>query len=94
MSGGTMKTKLPDLELLDADFICFGTQPVFGVLWIPGRQTKKIPYLYFKTLVMGMALCTSYFTGTWFKFWSKDWSQQHSFFSWFSSVPPMKMLGH
>ena len=89
MSGGTTKTKLPDLELLDADFICSGTQPVFGVLWIPGRQTKY-PIPVFQSTGHGDGTLYFLFHRYLVQILVQRLVTTTQIFSWFSSVPPWK----
>jgi hypothetical protein len=71
---------VPDLELFDAgfQFICSGTQPACGMLWIPGRQTKD-PIPVFLNTGQKDSTLTVYLAGSLFKFLSEHWLQQSCF---------------
>lgn len=80
MSGDSKQIKCQTWNylMLIFKFICSGTQPACGMLWMPGWQTKD-PIPVFLNTGQGDSMLTLYLACTLFKFWSEHWSQQSCF---------------
>jgi hypothetical protein len=81
MTDGAMKTKCQTwnyLMLTLSLFVLEHSQFLECCGYQGGRQ--KIPYLLCTSTGQGDGMVTFYLAGTWFKFWSEDCSQTHSFF--------------